>query len=201
LTINYLAVDMKRLVPYFLLPFISGGCSTMATDGAEVFGLSSLHDRRSSRILRNDERIETNAGVELNSHAGLRNNTHFTVTAYNGKVLITGEAPTAELRDKIVDIVRRISGVKLVHNEMVIAEPSSIASRSHDTVITTKVKSSLSNIKNLPGFDATRVKVVTENGVVYLMGLLYRNEAHVAAEMARRESGVKQVVMVFEYLE
>ena len=173
----------------------------MAPGGAEVSGLSSLHEHRSSRILRNDERIETNAGVELNSHAGIRNNTHFNVTAYNGKVLITGEAPTAELRDKIVDIVRRISGVKLVHNEMVIAEPSSIASRSHDTVITTKVKSSLSNIKNLPGFDATRVKVVTENGVVYLMGLLHRNEAHVVAEIARRESGVKQVVMVFEYLE
>ena len=192
---------MKRLVPYFLLPFIFSGCSTMATDDAEESGLSLLHGRRTSRIFLNDERIENNAGVELNSHVGLRNNTHFNVTAYNGKVLITGEAPTAELRDKIVDIVRRISGVKLVHNEMVIAEPSSIASRSHDTVITTKVKSSLSNIKNLPGFDATRVKVVTENGVVYLMGLVHRNEAHVAAEMARRVSDVKQVVMVFEYLE
>ena len=191
---------MKRLVPYFLLPFIFSGCSTMATDGAEVSGLSSLHEHRSNRILRNDERIETNAGVELNSHAGIRNNTHFNLTAYTGKVLITGEAPTAELRDKIVNIVRRISGVKLVHNEMVIAKPSSFASRSNDTVITTKVKSSLSNIKNLPGFDATRVRVVTENGVVYLMGLVHRNEAHVASEIARRASGVKQVVMVFEYL-
>ena len=66
--------------------------------------------------------------------------------------------------------------------------------------ITTKVKSSLSNVKNLPGFDATRVKVITENGTVYLLGLVHKNEGNVATEIARRETGVKQVVKVFEYI-
>jgi len=192
---------MKLCILLLLLPFIINGCSILALGGAEASGLSLLHDRRTSDILLNDERIEINASIELDSHDDIRNNSHFNVTAYNGMVLITGEAPTEILRDKIVDIVRRISGVKLVHNEVIIAIPSSITSRSNDTLITTKVKSSLSRIRNLPGFDATRVKVVTENGIVYLMGLLHRNEAHVATEVTRRESGVKQVVKVFEYIE
>ncbi len=192
---------MKQFILLLLLSFITNGCSILAVGGAEATGLSLLHDRRTSETLLNDERIEINSGIELDLHDDIRNNTHFNVTAYNGIVLITGEATTVKLRDKIVDIVRRIPGVKLVHNEMIIAAPSSIASRSNDTFITTKVKSSLSRIRNLPGFDATRVKIVTENGVVYLMGLLHRNEAHVATEMARRESGVKQVVKVFEYIE
>ncbi len=192
---------MTRFIFLLLLPFITAGCSILAVGGAEATGLSLLHDRRTSETLLNDEGIEINAGIELELNDDIRDNSHFNVTAYNGMALITGEANTTKLRDKIIDIVRRIPGVKLVYNEMTIAAPSSLASRANDTLITTKVKSSLSQIRNLPGFDATRVKVVTENGIVYLMGLLHRNEAHVATEMARRESGVKQVVKVFEYIE
>ncbi len=192
---------MRPLIILLLIPIITGGCGAIATGGAEVTGLSLLHDRRTSEALLVDERIEINAGIELNADDAIRDRCHFNVTAYNGKVLLTGEAPTAELRDKIVGIVRVIPGVKLVHNEMVIAEPTSLASRSKDTLITTKIKTSLSAVRNLPGFDATRVKVVTENGVVYLMGLLHRNEGTVATEIARREEGVKQVVKVFEYIE
>lgn len=192
---------MKRILPLLLIPLLTSGCTAIATGGAEVTGLSLLHDRRTSEVMLVDERIEINAGIELNAHDDIRDRCHVNVTAYNGKVLITGEAPTAELRDKIVGIVRVISGVKLVHNELVIAEPTSLGSRSKDTLITTKIKAALSEVRNLPGFDATRVKVVTENGVVYLMGLLHRNEGSVATEIARREDGVKQVVKVFEYIE
>ncbi len=164
-------------------------------------GLSLLHDRRNSATLISDERIEINAGIEINASDDTRNNTHINVTAYNGIVLITGEAATPELRNKIVAIVRKIPGVRLVHNEITIAEPSPISSRARDTLITAKVKSALSSINNIPGFDATRVKVVTENGVVFLMGLLHRNEAYVATEIARQEDDVKLVVKVFEYLD
>lgn len=191
---------MKRLFLLCIPILLTNGCTTIATGGAEVSGLSLLHDRRTSEALLLDERIEINAGIELNAQDDIREQAHFNVTSYNGKVLVTGEAPTAELRDKIIGIVRVISGIKMVHNEMTIAEPSSYASRSNDALITTKVKSSLSKVRNLPGFDATRVKVVTENGVVYLMGLLHQNEGNVATEIARRENGVKQVVKIFEYI-
>ncbi|WP_305909280.1 BON domain-containing protein [Methylomarinum sp. Ch1-1] len=192
---------MKTLIPILLIPILTTGCTTLATGSAEVTGLSLLHDRRTSEALLNDERIEINAGIELNANDAIRDRCHFNVTAYNGKVLLTGEAPTVELRDNIVAIVRVIPGVKMVHNEMAIAEPTTLASRSNDTLITAKTKSSLSEVRNLPGFDATRVKVVTENGVVFLMGLLHPNEGNVATEIARRQNGVKQVVKVFEYIE
>lgn len=191
---------MKRVIAILLIPILNSGCSTVATGGAEATGLSLLHDRRTSEALLIDERIEINAGLELNAHDEIRDRCHFNVTAYNGKLLLTGEAPTKELRDKIINIIRVLSGVKLVHNEMVIAEPTSFGSRSNDALITTKVKTALSEIRNLPGFDATRVKVVTENGAVYLMGLLHTKEGNVAAEIARRVNGVKKVVKVFEYI-
>ena len=191
---------MIKLFLILIIPFLFSGCSTIATGGAEVSGLSLLHDRRSSKAILIDERIEIKAGMELNSNDETRKKCHFNVTAYNGTVLVTGETPTESLRNKIISIVRVIPGVKLVHNELKIAPLSSFATRSHDTLITTKVKSSLSNVKNLPGFDATRVKVITENGIVYLLGLVHKNEGHLATEIARRESGVKQVVKIFEYI-
>lgn len=192
---------MRHSIPFLLFPIMLSGCSALLTGGAEVTGLSALHDRRTSKALLNDERIEINAGIELNSYDETRRKCHFNVTAYNGTVLVTGEAPTEKLRQKIISIVRTIPGVKLVHNEIKIGPLSSFATRSHDTLITTKVKSSLSNVKNLPGFDATRVKVVTESGVVYLLGLVHKNEGLVATEIARRETGVKQVVKIFEVIE
>jgi len=173
----------------------------VATSGAEVSGLSFLHDRRSSETLIRDERIEINAEIALDSKTELRSQCHFNVTAYNSIVLVTGEAPSEQLRDKIISIVRQIPDVKLVHNQLTIAQPTSFSSRSQDTLITTKVKSALSQIKNLPGFDATRIKVVTEQSVVYLMGLVHRNEANVATEVTRREDRVKQVVKIFEFIE
>lgn len=192
---------MKIFLLLLTLSFFLTGCSTIATGGAEISGLSLLHDRRTSKMLLNDERIEINAGIELNSHDDIRNTCHFNVTAYNGTVLVTGETPTQRLLDKIISIVRIIPGVKIVHNELQIAQPTSFSIRSNDTLVTTKVKSSLSKVKNLPGFDATRVKVVTENGTVYLLGLVHKNEGHIATEIARRESGVKKVVKIFEYID
>lgn len=192
---------MKQLFTLVLLSIVLSGCSTIMTGFAEITGLSFLHDRRTSAMLLKDERIEINASIELNSHDDTRSKCHFNVTAYNGTTLVTGEAPTEALRNKIVSIVRSIKGVKLVHNELKVAEPSSFSSRTHDSLLTTKIKSSLSNVKNLPGFDSTRVKVITERGIVYLLGLVHKQEANVATEIARREIGVKQVVKIFEFIE
>lgn len=193
---------MKLFVLFFILvQLVLTGCSTVATGSAEATGLSLLHDRRTSKALLIDEKIEINAGIKLNSESSIRNNCHFNVTAYNGTVLVTGEAPTEELRYKIISLVRVIPNVKLIHNQLTIGALSSLSSRAQDTLITTKVKSSLSKVKNLPGFDATRVKVVTENRGVYLLGLVHQNEGHVAAEIARRETGVKKVVKIFEFID
>lgn len=192
---------MKILITLSFVHFLLSGCSTVATGGAEITGLSLMHDRRSAEQLVIDERIEITASVELNSYDETRKSSHFNITSYNGIVLVTGEAPTEALRDQIITIVRVIPDVKLVHNEIRIAKLSSFSTRSHDTLLTTKVKTSLSKVKHLPGFDATRVKVVTESGVVYLLGLVHAKEGHIASEIARREKGVKRVVKIFEYIE
>ncbi len=192
---------MKLLFLFIAIHFLLSACSTIATGGAEVTGLALLHDRRSSAVILSDERIEINAVTKLIAKPDIRKVCHFNVTSYNGIVLVTGEAPTEELRNKIVSVVRKIAGVKIIHNELVLAEPSSYISRTEDTFITTRVKSAISKVKNLPGFDATRVKVITEDNVVYLLGIVHKKEGLVATEIARRENGVKQVVKVFEYID
>ncbi len=191
---------MDRIAIILCLLLSANGCAFLANSSAEISGLSFFHDRRISEIQLKDEAIELNASIALNADETTRS-CHFNVTAYNGKVLLTGEAPTPELRNKIVAIIRAIKHVKLIQNEMLIAPPSSLTSRSNDALITTMIKASLSEVRNIPGFDATRVKVVTENSIVYLMGLVHRNEGNIAGEIARREDGVKRVIKVFEYIE
>ena len=111
-------------------------------------------------------------------------------------MLLTGETPTEAVRAQVVERVRNVTKVRHVHDELRIAAPSSLTARSSDTLITAKVKTKLFSVKN---FDATRVKVVTEAGTVFLMGLLTRDEADVAAQAAQGVGGVQRVVKLFEY--
>lgn len=148
------------LVLFFI--FSLTGCGSLANGLAELTGLSFLHDRRSSAVIALDENIEDSAIIELHALDDVKEHAHFNVTSYNGKVLVTGEAESEAIRDKIIANIRIISGVKLVHNEMVIAPISTMQSRSEDALITIKVKDALTKIKGKPGFDATRVKVITE---------------------------------------
>jgi osmotically-inducible protein OsmY len=190
---------MKKLLLLFLLPaFLNTGCSTLKAGGAEITGLALLNDRRTRDAIVNDEAIEANAATRLNAYYDLREKCHFNITAYNGAVLVTGETPKQEYRDRIVDIVRVIPNVKLVHNKLTIAKPSPLNFRANDTLITGKVKTALTQI---PEFDASWVKVVTEQRTVYLMGLVHRNEGAAAVEAARRQSDIKQIITVFEYLD
>lgn len=177
--------------------FISG-CSTITAGGAEITGLSLLNDRRSRDAIMADEAIEDNAGAKLNAYYDLRDKCHFNITAYNGAVLVTGETPKEEFRSRIIDIVRVIPNVKLVHNKLAIAQPSPFNFRANDTLITGRVKTALTQ---LPGFDASWVKVITEKSTVYLMGLVHRNEGAAAIDAARHQSDVNQIITVFEYID
>lgn len=189
----------KNLICFCLL--VLSGCNTVGHNMAEVTGLSLLHDRRDSVTVAMDERIEDSAIIELHALDDVKAKSHFNITSYNGKVLITGEAETVALREKIIANVRVISGVKLVHNEMAVAPLSSVRSRSEDTLLTIKVKDALAQIKDKPGFDATRVKVVSENKVVYLMGLVHEQEGTAAAKAVQQVGSVKKIVAVFEYID
>lgn len=177
------------------------GCSTLATGGAEITGLSLLHDRRSSETILLDERIELSIGAKIRDQPDLYQKTHVNATSYNGMLLLTGEALTEPLRNRVIEIARSTAGVRKVFNFLDIGQHSTFSTRANDVILSGKVKSAISEINPIPGFDATRIKIVTEKGVVYLMGLVHRNEANIATEIARREPGVIKVVKVFEYLE
>jgi osmotically-inducible protein OsmY len=116
----------------------------------------------------------------------------------NGIVLLSGEAATLEARDQILTHVRAVNGVRRITNELRIIEPSSFGSRSKDSLITSAVKSRFMVDRNI---DPTRVKVVTEAGAVYLMGLVTRAEGDLAADRAANIEGVERVVKVFEYID
>ncbi len=173
------------------------GCAAVIVAGGAT-GVSVSHDKRTTGTFIEDEAIELKASKALYSDKEINEQTHLNVTSYNTVVLVSGEAPNEKLRGRVIDIVRNTPKVTHVHNEISIAAPSSLMSRSSDTVITTKVKSKLLTDKTTDGL---RVKVVTENGVVYLMGLLNRQEADSVTDIARQTGGVQKVVKLFQYID
>lgn len=119
------------------------------------------------------------------------------VTSYRGIVLITGQVPSAELIPRATAAVEPLRNVRRVHNELTVAGETTLLSKTNDSWLTTKLKTALSTNE---ATDATRVKVVTENEVVYLMGLVTRAEADAVVEVSRQIQGVQKIVKVFEYI-
>ena len=194
---------MKKFVLLFLLfdSLLITGCSTVTTAPEEMSEQSLLKDRRTREVIEVDKEIETEAYSELNSDDDLLNQCHITITAYNGAVLVTGEVPSEELRKKIISTVQIVPNIKLLHDNLIIAPPSDSSSRVNDQFITEAVKKGLNQIRTIPDFDPAMVKVITENGTVYLMGLVHRNEGAVVINVTRLQPGIKQIVTVFEYID
>jgi len=194
---------MKKffLLLLLLINFLMGACSSVATNGEEITEQSLLQDRRTRDAILIDKEIETEAYSELNSDNDLLSQSHFTISAYNGAVLLTGETSNEELEKKIISTVQAIPNVKLVHNNLIIADPSDSSSRANDLFITDSVKKALNQIRTIPDFDPSMVKVITENGTVYLMGLVHRDEGTVVINVTRLQPGIKQIITVFEYID
>jgi osmotically-inducible protein OsmY len=171
------------------VPLVVGGAAT---------GAAVVHDRRSSGTILGDQGIELGIRRSLAGDKRIQGS-HINITSYNHVVLLTGEVPDRETGLAAGRIARAADKVRQVHNELVITEPSSLAARSNDSLITGGVKSTLLAV-DLPGFDPTRVKVVTERNVVYLLGLVTREEADAVSDRARRVSGVEKVVRLFEII-
>ena len=193
---------MKKLFLSLVLLncLLISACSTVATNPDALTEQALLQDRRTREAILMDKDIETEAYSELNSDDALHQ-CHFTITAYNGAVLITGEAPNEELRKKIVATVQVVPHVKLIHDNLIIASPSDVNSRANDQLITDTVKTALSQIRTMPDFDPATVKVITENGTAYLMGLVQRDEGTVVINVTKLQPGINQIVTVFEYVD
>lgn len=170
------------------------GCAAAVVGGAAVGGMMAL-DRRTVGTQVEDEGIELRAGNRIHGIYG--DKVHVNVTSYNRQVLLTGEVPSAEVRDAVEKAVAAEQNVRSVVNDLAVMPNSTIGQRSNDTFITGKVRASLVDAKDL---SANSFKVVTERNVVYLMGRVSQREAGRATAIARGITGVSKVVRVFEYL-
>jgi osmotically-inducible protein OsmY len=170
------------------------GCFTMAVSGA-VMGTLAATDRRTLGAQTEDKTIIVKAETRIPSLVGDAG--HVNVTSFNRKVLITGEVRDEAMKAAVEREVSAIEGVESIVNELAIMGTSSFTSRSNDTLITGKVKASFVDTKDLY---ANSIKVVTERGVVYLMGRVTPREGDLAASVASSVGGVQKVVKVFEYI-
>lgn len=174
---------------------LAQGCAPVIVAGGATAAVAAT-DRRSVGTQLDDENIELTALRKITDDNRLGDDVHVNITCFNGVMLLSGEATTAEQRDIVLSLVGNFQGVKRVVNEIVIAEPTAFATRTNDSWITGRVKTKLLADENIPG---RRVKVITENGTVYLMGLVTQKEGELAAEAARTIGGIKRVVKLFEY--
>jgi osmotically-inducible protein OsmY len=163
--------------------------------GGVAAGAAVATDRRTTGTQVDDEVIEDKSSLAI--HERFKGDFHVNVTSYNGIVLLTGEVPADSAKADIEQMVRSTPKVRAVQNELVVGPVTDLASRSNDTLITSKVKT---RFVEAAKFQINYVKVVTEHGVVYLMGIVRRDEGDAAAELASTTSGVQRVVKVFEYI-
>ncbi len=186
-----------RLITLLLVGFVITlqGCAGLVIAGGATAG-AMANDRRTSGAYVDDETIEWKIIDVLYQDEQIDEQTHLNATSYNGIVLLTGEIPSDEMRAEIGEKIRGVRGVRQFHDETSIAAPSSMMSRSGDTWITSKVKTAMLTGDTDMG---ARTKVVTDKGVVYLMGIVSPQEADKLTDIARRVGGVQKVVKVFEY--
>ncbi|XAH24218.1 BON domain-containing protein [Xylophilus sp. GW821-FHT01B05] len=170
------------------------GCFPLALGGAAMTGMA-VSDRRTTGTQVEDESIEFRARNAINTNFG--DNASVSVTSYNRQVLLTGAVATQQDKERVEQYVSRVENVRAVVNDIGVMPQSSFSQRSNDTFITSKVKASLLDAKDISG---TAIKVVTERGAVYLMGRVTQREAKRSAEIARGVSGVLKVVRVFEVI-
>jgi osmotically-inducible protein OsmY len=171
------------------------GCAPVIVGGAMVGGVLAATDRRTTGTQLEDQSIELKARSRVREAIGDRGNV--SVTSYNRLVLITGEVPSEADRSAVEQAVARVENVKSVVNELAVMGNSSLTSRSNDAILSSKVKATFVDAKDLT---ANAFKVTAERGTVYLLGRVTEREAATATELARSVGGVQRVVRVFEFI-
>lgn len=182
------------LVAAAVLLSAMSGCVPLVVGGAAMAGTGLVvTDRRTAGTQLEDESIEQRAANAVRTNFGDR--AHVNITSYNRQVLLTGEAPTAQDKERIEQYVTRVENVRGVVNALDVMPNSGFSQRSQDTLTTGKVKASFVDAKDIY---SNAFKVTTERGVVYLMGRVSKREADRTAEIARGVPGVLKVVRVYE---
>ena len=162
-------------------------------------GLIEDPTERTAGALIEDKAIETKIGVNVRTQEPELKKSNIDVTSHNGFVLITGQVQSERLKNRVTEIAREASTkIELIQNELEVAGKTSLIARGNDTWIATKVRALMFADKTVP---SDQVRVVAENGAVFLMGLVHREEGELAGNLARNVAGVTKVVEIFEYLD
>ena len=185
---------MKPLILALMALLCLQACVAAFVAGAAAGGLV-VYDKRDLMTMNEDNSIRHQLTLKLIGDPAFQNS-HIVVASFNHVVLLAGQAPDPSLRVKAEQIAYTIPKVARVYNEIVITSPSSMMTRSSDAWITAKIKTEMLTKK---GLRSSQIKVVTENGTVYLMGHVSHEQADLAVNIARRVSGTQQVVKIFQY--
>ncbi|MGP1629415.1 MAG: BON domain-containing protein [Giesbergeria sp.] len=189
-----LLISTRVLASVLVATTLAGCAVPLIIGGAAVGGMVAV-DRRTTGTQVEDEGIELRATNRIFGDYG--DKVHINVTSYNRQVLLTGEVPTEEVRNAVAQTVTNVANVRSIVNELAVMPSTPITQRSNDTFITGKMRASLVDAKDLT---SSAFKVVTERGVIYLMGIVSQREAARATAIARGVNGVRKVVRVFEYV-
>ncbi len=192
--------SIKKLGALALIMMSLSGCAAVVVGTAATTGAVVSQDRRTTGAVVEDSSIEYKAKsiVDALTPTHQREKVHVNVISYNGNVLLLGQVPNDIFVHKIIPEIKQIPKVNKVINELTYDPATSLLVRSNDSMLTTKVKAAM--MMQSDRINATRVKVVTENSVVYLMGIISKDEEKIAVDIARHVKGVKKVVKIFEYM-
>ena len=185
-----------KIASVLMLASAIQGCAVV-TVAAITAGATMATDRRSFGNQIDDQSIEFNAHNDLAKQKSLTDNTNLHIVSVNGSVLVVGQVPTTFLRDLAIKTVTKVQGINQIHNQIRIGSNTSITTQTNDIWLTSKVKSALFSSDKI---NAKDIKVITENGEVFLLGLVTKKEAEVAVDIARNINGVNRVFKAFEYI-
>ncbi|MDN3632704.1 BON domain-containing protein [Vibrio lentus] len=188
------SMTLFKLISVSLLTLSLSGCAGIFIAGAATTA-NLVTDTRTTIEIWNDNNIEFEVAAITNKQP-YRGNVRITASSYRGSVVLMGQATTDSERRAFENQAKDVAGVESIHNQVRVKEPLTISAISNDSWITTKVKSALLANADLNGI---KVKVITEDSEVFLLGLVSREHADIATEVARNVSGVKQVIRAFEY--
>lgn len=188
-------MPFKHLAVLAILTLLQG-CAAAVVAGT-AGAVSAANDRRTIGSQIDDNNIEIKATLALKKVPTLSDKANISVVSVNGTILLVGQVPSRDLLSQAEQAVRNSVSVKNIHNQLRIGTRIGITTQTHDTWLTSKVKTKLLTAETITG---NNIKVVTENSEVFLMGLVSETEADMAVEIARHVNGVKRVVKAFEYL-
>jgi osmotically-inducible protein OsmY len=188
--------SIRLIAVIFALSPILQSCAPILIGAGVGAGVMMADDRRTNAAILEDQTIEIKIRSRVEEKYGEQ--VHANITSFNRFVLLTGEAPTEEIRQDLSIVALEVQNVRNVQNEVIVAGNSSFTSRSSDSLLTSLVKGRLTQNDNV---SANHVKVVTENSTVFLMGLVTRAEAESAGQTAATSNGAQRVVKVFEYID